>query len=282
MMNSWLVGNGKCTICGNYASFVIEEGYSLREARCKFCQGTRRNRDLARILLTTFFNDKFPSLSEGLNALRTLSIYEAQTTGPIHSCLQNLPDYFCSEFFYSMPSGMINEAGIRCENLESLSFPADRFDLVITQDVLEHVRNLENALKEIRRVLKPGGYHIFTVPVHEGRKTSRRIEIHDGRDVAVLPAVYHGDPLRHAGSLVYTDFGGDIADYLNALDIPTEIALNETFYTEEVIPWIHDEVSYRHYLDHTVRGDILKFFLYNSIVLKSRKPLSQRDLRKEG
>ena len=51
--------------------------------------------------------------------------------------------------------------GNRCENLEELTFDDNTFDLVITQDVLEHVLNPGKAFKEICRVLKPGGAHKF-------------------------------------------------------------------------------------------------------------------------
>jgi SAM-dependent methyltransferase len=36
-------------------------------------------------------------------------------------------------------------------------FPDDSFDLVICQDVLEHLQNIPRAMAEIHRVLRPGG-----------------------------------------------------------------------------------------------------------------------------
>jgi SAM-dependent methyltransferase len=271
MKDSRMGEYGKCAICGNHAAFFVEEGCSLRETRCIYCQGSKRNRDLAQIIVQTFLNDDTLSLAEGLKSFKNLAIYETQMTGSVHNCLKHLPRYSCSEYFDMIPAGSTNESGIRCENLERLSFPHNSFDLVISQDVLEHVRNPEDAFREIYRVLKPGGSHIFTVPLHEGRKTTRRVEIQGEKDIAVLPPVYHGDPLRHAGSLVYTDFGEDITDLLNALHMHTEIAIHEKFYSVEAIPWIQDDASYSRYLDYSAKGDILKFFLYNSVVLKTQK-----------
>jgi ubiquinone/menaquinone biosynthesis C-methylase UbiE len=49
-------------------------------------------------------------------------------------------------------------------NAESLSFKNNIFDFVTCFEVLEHVENQLNALKEILRVLKPGGTIILSVP----------------------------------------------------------------------------------------------------------------------
>jgi SAM-dependent methyltransferase len=40
----------------------------------------------------------------------------------------------------------------------------NNFDLLIACDVLEHVRDHHRAMREIHRVLRPGGYAILTVP----------------------------------------------------------------------------------------------------------------------
>lgn len=47
---------------------------------------------------------------------------------------------------------------------EKLLYNANKFDLVTCLDVLEHVENDGRAVKEIFRVLEPGGTVIFTVP----------------------------------------------------------------------------------------------------------------------
>lgn len=47
---------------------------------------------------------------------------------------------------------------------EQLPYPGGAFDLVICNDVLEHVADTEAVLREIYRVLKPGGTALTTVP----------------------------------------------------------------------------------------------------------------------
>ena len=48
----------------------------------------------------------------------------------------------------------------------ALEFTAGRFDIVIASDVLEHIENEAQALREWTRVLKPGGQLLVFVPAH--------------------------------------------------------------------------------------------------------------------
>ena len=47
---------------------------------------------------------------------------------------------------------------------ESMPFPAAHFDVVIVNEVLEHIPDQDAALREIHRVLKPGGKFILFCP----------------------------------------------------------------------------------------------------------------------
>jgi 2-polyprenyl-6-hydroxyphenyl methylase/3-demethylubiquinone-9 3-methyltransferase len=44
---------------------------------------------------------------------------------------------------------------------EKLPFPDNHFDMVFCLDVLEHVKDFRQIIREVRRVLKPGGYFFF-------------------------------------------------------------------------------------------------------------------------
>jgi SAM-dependent methyltransferase len=50
---------------------------------------------------------------------------------------------------------------------ESLCFEDGSFDAVISCDVLEHLDDDSVGLAEMKRVLRPGGYAIITVPAHK-------------------------------------------------------------------------------------------------------------------
>ncbi len=204
-------------------------------------------------------------------AFSNLSIYEAQASGPIHNALCRLPGYTCSEFFDGVPLGMKNSSGTVCQDLQKLTFPAENFHLVITQDVFEHISQPEVAFKEIYRVLRPGGFHIFTIPFHEGKPTIRRIILRDGRECQQFPPVFHSDPLRERGSLVYTDFGYDMDILANQTGFVTEKIPCGIWYPPDEIPYIDGEKEYQVYTRYIKEKNLLEYFLYNSWVFRAGK-----------
>ena len=56
--------------------------------------------------------------------------------------------------------------------ITQLPFESGVFDLVTAFDVIEHVENDERVFTELTRVMKPGGWLIFSVPLHPGRWTA--------------------------------------------------------------------------------------------------------------
>jgi len=53
---------------------------------------------------------------------------------------------------------------IFCGSLTDARFPSDSFDIVTMWDVLEHVHDPLPTLKEVHRILRPGGYFIGSTP----------------------------------------------------------------------------------------------------------------------
>jgi SAM-dependent methyltransferase len=123
-------------------------------------------------------------------------------------------NYSLSYFFHDTPTGSYYD-GARCENLEKMTFESNTFDIFITQDVFEHVNHPNVAFREIERVLKPGGFHIFTVPLYRNLQVTRpRIVEKDGEIQHLLEPVYHGNPISSEGSLVTFDYGTDISELI--------------------------------------------------------------------
>ena len=65
---------------------------------------------------------------------------------------------------------------------ETLPFAADSFDVVLCNDVLEHVESIDRALAEITRILRPGGRLIGFVPVEGGISAHSLFRLFD-RDI---------------------------------------------------------------------------------------------------
>jgi SAM-dependent methyltransferase len=128
------------------------------------------------------------------------------------------PGYSYSYYDSRLAAGSIHpQRGFRCENIENMTFRSESFNLFLSQDVFEHIFHPDRAIKEIERVLKPGGAYIMTVPIVLKSHVSRRrakIE-HNGVIVHLEDAEYHGNPLDERGALVTIDWGYDILNFLS-------------------------------------------------------------------
>jgi len=90
------------------------------------------------------------------------------------------------------------------EDLHALSFGDNLFDIVSTNEVLEHIPSIDQALSELCRVLKPGGWHVGTHPFAMMQEDSVvRTMIENGKLVHVMEPEYHGNPMSEQGSLVF-------------------------------------------------------------------------------
>jgi len=124
-------------------------------------------------------------------------------------------NYIGSQYFpHKNPSPLIG--AVRYENLEALTFPDESIDLHVTQDVMEHVFDPSKVFREIARTLKPGGAHVFTVPLVNTDKPSKRRarRSENGQIEHIEPAKHHINPISNEGSLVTIDWGYDICTHI--------------------------------------------------------------------
>ena len=191
---------GWCPCCRSQTEF-IETGVWLRDQYlCRRCNSIPRMRAINHTL-----DAYFPGWE-------TRSIHESS---PSNDFIRRFAsDYSSSFFFEGVELGSLH-AGSRCENLEALTFADNTFDLVVTQDVFEHVFRPDFATREIMRVLRPGGAHVFTAPKHKGlRQTRQRARWENGGVVHLLEEQYHGNPIGDGRALVTWDYGDDFEVYL--------------------------------------------------------------------
>lgn len=122
--------------------------------------------------------------------------------------------YLPTQFFLDETPGSFKN-GVRCENLESLTFADSSVDLHVSQDVVEHIYDPPKAFAEIARTLKPGGMHVFTTPlVNKHQKSLVRAQRVSGKIRHFAPESYHDNPIGDGRSLVTVDWGFDICEQI--------------------------------------------------------------------
>lgn len=194
----------------------------LRETlQCRHCLSSLRQRSLALALLehlnrqcSTQITSILELAERGLDGLRLLDSDNFSATS---SLLRRVPGYTRCSYLPGQPWGAEIEPGYFNIDLQRIDFSAESFDIVLTSDVMEHVRDSDKAHAEIHRVLKPGGAYIFNVPYAEESETDIRLVDTSGQDdVLLCKPHYHGDPLS-GGVLAYRIFGRDLIPKLEHL-----------------------------------------------------------------
>ena len=223
-------GSNRCTACGSWMRTVkwpvmwdqLGEDWELsetlywqmdeREGRvCPFCFSNQRVRLLAKTLLADIRRTKgrrSRSVAELASRFVNddLKIAEINAVSYLHPFLARLPNLSFSEYGSTDPA-------VPNEDLMGLSYEDAVFDYVLTSDTLEHVPDFDRAMKEIRRVLKPGGKHIFTIPVIWERSTRQRATLDDDGVHHILPPSHHAGPqINQEDYLVFNEFGGDVVE----------------------------------------------------------------------
>jgi SAM-dependent methyltransferase len=206
---------GYCPKCQKNTIFVEFDSNLRDKYQCIRCYSIPRQRALIEAL-----NVFFPNW-------RDLIIHESSPSD-FRFFKKECPKYSMSQFFNNTPLGELKD-GIRCEDLTELTFPEASIDLLITQDVFEHVLLPFKAFKEISRVLKPGGAHVFTMPWSKNiSKSQPRAIMENGKITLLDIPVYHGNPVDIQGSLVTYNWGLDFTDL-----IYKESGLVTTIYLEK-------------------------------------------------
>lgn len=163
-----------------------EENYIDRQQGiyCKICHNSLRSMALAKAMMRNYHYDGiFKDFIRHFSQLKILEINEAGNLTPF---LSRLPHH---QLVTYPQTDMMN-----------LPLENNTFDLVIHSDTLEHVKHPIRGLSECQRVLKKGGFCVYTVPVIVDRMTCNR----EG-----LKPSYHDMP-TDSMYLVHTEYGCDM------------------------------------------------------------------------
>ena len=184
--------------------------------RCERCGASNRHRAAIHII-------------EGIVGAEPLDIYLTEQTTPLHDRITaRYPRTVPSEYLGSARTVEPRFKSLRHEDITRLSFAADSFDVVLSFDVLEHVpRTFREGLREVYRVLRPGGQFLFSVPFDlDSELTLIRAKVNpDGSVDHLLEPELHVDPMADQGILCFQNFGWDLFDDLRTAGFPRPEAL---------------------------------------------------------
>lgn len=194
---------GRCPVCGQ--TLLIKLADDPISVRCLRCQASAIHMSLLQVIQRLYAD------------LSGIDVYEMSSRGPVFEFLNIRTNCLTfSEFFDDVPPGAYYK-GIQCQDVQRLTFGDESFDLCTSTEVFEHVPDDYAGFREIRRVLRPGGRFIFSVPLTGEATTVERATIIDGYLCHLREPEYHGDLIRgHGRVLCYRNYGRDILGRLAA------------------------------------------------------------------
>lgn len=182
----------ECVVCEHHFSSFLSYGYKGREREnvlCPYCLSLERHRLMWYFL--KFHTDFFRA-----EKLKVLHIAPEQCFYKAFKKQKNL-EYITGDLYSPLADYKFD--------LHEIPFPEDTYDVVFCNHVLEHVKDAEKCMKELYRVMKPGGYGIMQVPQDMSReKTYEDSSITDPKERE--KAFWQYDHLRL--------FGRDYPDHL--------------------------------------------------------------------
>lgn len=222
----------RCPICDHDHTFASADDYwscrdGLYSSECLMGKCVTRERAIANVL--------FDFVSR--EAVRDKIIYECSPAmrGISLWLKNNCINYYPTGFFPSESFGSTVD-GLRNENLEHLTLADESVDIWLHLDVLEHLFNPFQALREIYRTLRSGGLCLFAVPTYPDRAKSEQVAwLMPDRSTKVKgEPEFHGNPQHpEKGALVTWRYG---------YDLPLLIQ-RETDFNVEVRRWQSKEIA---------------------------------------
>lgn len=225
---TWLAAqrrvDGYCVCCAKVVTLKVAAGatfgsrVNLREGLvCPDCGMSNRGRLLYLAVVEQLAGN---AAADGIALLE-------QTTPLYRQLRRQVPMLAGSEFLDpAYRSGVLypfRGEPVRHESITALSYADASLQLIVHNDVLEHVHAYRDALRETARVLVPGGTTIFSMPFFMSRGSEAELArpLPDGGNEFFGPPEYHGDGVRPEGILTYYHFGWKLLDDLREAGFAT-------------------------------------------------------------
>lgn len=208
-----------CLCCNETRPMLVDDRYGRDEPDgsrrvnwrerlvCRGCGMNNRQRLVAKLVQQAVLGSERPS------------VYLMEQVTPIFRWVDRLDGVAVegSEYLGHAYQGGQRVGGVRHEDVMNLSYPDASFDLIVSNDVLEHIPDPARAIEQCFRVLRSGGTMLATIPFDSGRDTTQvRARLVGEALEHLLPPQYHGNPVSSDGSLVFHDFGWDLLETMRS------------------------------------------------------------------
>lgn len=194
---------GYCPCCRKKTVFAATNLWLRDSFFCVRCNSLPRDRQVYKYINETF-KDRTDLRVLEFAPLPGSYMHDRKTKSFVMS------HYFQDEKFGKVDADFYNE------DIQKTTFGDGSFDLIIHEDILEHINDPFQALSDNLRILADNGMIVFTCPVrYDGNPTQQMCAVSDSGDLVYYhQPVYHGNPIDAKGSLVFWDYGYDFEQRL--------------------------------------------------------------------
>ena len=145
-----------CPVCRSRLRRFLDYSESYRNVICPFCEVHPRHR-----LMWLYLRRK--RLLSTKTPLKLLHVAPEKTFVKAFASAPNI-DYLSADL--DSPLAMVRM------DITQIKYPDDTFDAIYCSHVLEHIPDDRQAMRELCRVLKPGGWAILQVPIADDLETT--------------------------------------------------------------------------------------------------------------
>lgn len=213
---SMVGGSVRCNICGFTAGHLISDAWH-RHSICPRCGAAVRQRLLWQMLT------EHPELNLK-NLVTGREVLHFAPERVLRDKLRKLSGRYRSADSFA-PGYVYQGIDLDLDISEMPAIGSDTIDCLIACDVLEHVLDDRKALSEIRRVLRPGGYCLLTVPQRDHAEETES-------DTSKLSPQER--ERRFGQSDHYRIYGSDFRQLMNAAGLET-VVVDEKHFREETV-----------------------------------------------